>query len=161
MTEESLFATAIAISNPAARAAFLERACEGNADRRRSVEALIAAHFASNPLDRPVVPAGNLTQIDAPSSEKAGAVIGGRYKLLEEIGAGGMGAVWVAEQLEPVKRKVALKLIKPGMDSRSVLARFEAERQALALMDHPNIAKVLDGGLTEAGRPFFVMEYVK
>src|SRR6185369_16700522 len=85
----------------------------------------------------------------------------GRYKLLEEIGAGGMGAVWVAEQLEPVKRKVALKLIKPGMDSRTVLARFEAERQALALMDHPNIAKVHDGGLTDSGRPYFVMEYVK
>ena len=72
-----------------------------------------------------------------------------------------MGTVWVAEQTQPVRRKVALKLIKPGMDSRTVLARFEAERQALAVMDHPNIAKVLDGGLTESGRPFFVMEYVK
>jgi serine/threonine protein kinase len=88
-------------------------------------------------------------------------VIADRYKLLEAIGEGGMGTVWVAEQTQPVRRKVALKLIKAGMDSKSVLARFEAERQALAVMDHPNIAKVLDGGLTETGRPFFVMEYVK
>ncbi|HEV8058779.1 MAG TPA: serine/threonine-protein kinase [Gemmataceae bacterium] len=88
-------------------------------------------------------------------------MIADRYKLLEAIGEGGMGTVWVAEQTQPVRRKVALKLIKAGMDSKSVLARFEAERQALAVMDHPNIAKVLDGGLTETGRPFFVMEYVK
>ena len=93
--------------------------------------------------------------------EQPGTVVAGRYKLLEAIGEGGMGTVWVAEQTQPVRRKVALKLIKPGMDSKSVLARFEAERQALAVMDHPNIAKVLDGGLTETGRPFFVMEYVK
>ena len=93
-------------------------------------------------------------------SEQPG-IVAGRYKLLEAIGEGGMGAVWVAEQTQPVRRKVALKLIKPGMDSKSVLARFEAERQALAVMDHPNIAKVLDGGLTATGRPFFVMEYVK
>jgi serine/threonine protein kinase len=94
-------------------------------------------------------------------SEQSGTVVAGRYKLLEAIGEGGMGTVWVAEQTQPVRRKVALKLIKAGMDSKSVLARFEAERQALAVMDHPNIAKVLDGGLTETGRPFFVMEYVK
>ena len=85
----------------------------------------------------------------------------GPYRLIQRIGSGGMGEVWLAEQTQPVCRRVALKLIKPGMDSRSVLARFEAERQALAVMDHPNIAKVLDGGLTETGRPFFVMEYVK
>ena len=88
-------------------------------------------------------------------------MIAGRYKLLEQIGEGGMGEVWVAEQSQPIKRKVALKLIKPGMDSKSVLARFEAERQALAMMDHPNIAKVLDGGLTESGRPYFVMDTSK
>ncbi len=91
---------------------------------------------------------------------EAGAVIAGRYTLLERIGEGGMGEVWVAKQTEPVQRKVAVKLIKAGMDSKAVLARFEAERQALALMDHPNIARVLDGGLTERGRPFFVMELV-
>jgi len=94
-------------------------------------------------------------------SEQPGTIVAGRYKLLEAIGEGGMGTVWVAEQTQPVRRKVALKLIKAGMDSKSVLARFEAERQALAVMDHPNIAKVLDGGLTETGRPFFVMEHVK
>jgi serine/threonine protein kinase len=96
-----------------------------------------------------------------PPAEVVGTVVAGKYKLLEQIGEGGMGTVWVAEQTAPVKRKVALKVIKAGMDSRTILARFEAERQALALMDHPNIAKVFDGGLTEAGRPFFVMEYVK
>ena len=93
--------------------------------------------------------------------EDVGAVIAGRYKLLETLGQGGMGAVFMAQQTQPVKRLVALKLIKLGMDSRQVLARFEAERQALALMDHPNIAKVLDAGATDSGRPFFVMELVK
>jgi serine/threonine protein kinase len=91
---------------------------------------------------------------------QAGALIAARYKLIENIGEGGMGAVWMAEQ-QPIKRRVALKLVKAGMDSKQVLARFEAERQALALMDHPNIAKVFDGGRTDQGRPFFVMEYVK
>ena len=94
-------------------------------------------------------------------AEHVGAVVAGQYKLLEVIGEGGMGTVWLAEQTEPVKRAVAVKLIKAGMDSKAVLARFEAERQALALMDHPNIAKVLDAGTTDDGRPFFVMELVK
>ena len=92
---------------------------------------------------------------------REGVVVGGRYKLLEQLAEGGMGSVWVAEQFQPVRRRVAIKLIKAGMDSKQVLSRFEVERQALALMDHPNIAKVLDGGMTEQGRPFFVMEYVK
>jgi serine/threonine protein kinase len=92
---------------------------------------------------------------------RAGDQIGGRYKLLELIGEGGMGSVWLAQQLQPVKRKVAIKLIRAGMDSKVVLARFEAERQALALMEHPNIAQVFDGGVTERGRPYFVMEYIK
>src|SRR5437899_1910305 len=93
-------------------------------------------------------------------AEQAGDKIG-RYKLLQQIGEGGCGVVYMAEQQEPVKRRVALKVIKPGMDTRQVLARFEAERQALALMDHPNIAKVLDAGATDTGRPFFVMELVR
>jgi WD40 repeat protein/serine/threonine protein kinase len=101
------------------------------------------------------------TPVQDSASERVGMVVAGRYKLLEQIGEGGMGTVWVAEQTQPVRRKVALKLIKAGMDSKTVLARFEAERQALALMDHPNIAKVLDGGTTESGKPFFVMEFVK
>ena len=124
--------------------------------------ALLRAHDrAGHVIDRPVNGDPDQTAGYAPTSEQPGTIIAGRYKLLEEIGHGGMGTVWAAEQTAPVRRKVALKLIKAGMDSRSVLARFEAERQALALMDHPNIAKVLDGGLTDSGRPYFVMEYVK
>jgi tetratricopeptide (TPR) repeat protein len=96
-----------------------------------------------------------------PAEEAIGTVVAGRYKLLEQIGEGGMGTVWVAEQTQPVRRKVALKLVKAGMDSKAVLSRFEQERQALALMDHPNIARILDAGTTESGRPFFAMEYVK
>ncbi|MBY0460748.1 MAG: serine/threonine protein kinase, partial [Gemmataceae bacterium] len=103
---------------------------------------------------------GNDTNSYQPTEPESGTVIAGRYRLSERIGEGGMGSVWVAHQTEPVKRKVAVKLIKAGMDSKAVLARFEAERQALAVMDHPNIAKVLDGGLHD-GRPYFVMELVK
>jgi hypothetical protein len=117
----------------------------------------LARHFPTQQQDPPIQ-AATLTHDSA--GERAGMVVAGRYKLLEQIGEGGMGTVWVAEQTQPVRRKVALKLIKAGMDSKTVLARFEAERQALALMDHPNIAKVLDGGTTENGRPYFVMEYV-
>ena len=95
-----------------------------------------------------------------PIAERPGTQIG-PYKLLEQIGEGGMGVVYMAVQKEPVRRKVALKIIKPGMDTREVIARFEAERQALALMDHPNIAKVFDGGVTDTGRPYFVMELVR
>jgi len=144
---------------PAERAAYLDEACAGDAALRQRVEALLHAHDE---------PGAFLSEAPADASATAaliptlvGTVIAGRYKLLEAIGEGGMGTVWVAEQTQPVRRKVALKLIKAGMDSKSVLARFEAERQALAVMDHPNIAKVLDGGLTDMGRPFFVMEYVK
>ena len=93
--------------------------------------------------------------------QQPGSIIAGRYKLLEDIAESGVGTVWVAEQTKPVRRKVVIKLIKPGMDSLQVLARFDAERQALALMDHPNIAEVFDGGVTDQGRPYFAMEYVK
>ena len=96
----------------------------------------------------------------APLVEQPGTGVG-HFKLVEQIGEGGMGVVYMAEQTEPVRRKVALKIIKPGMDSRQVMARFEAERQALAMMDHPNIAKVLDAGTTDTGRPYFVMELVQ
>src|SRR4029079_15218675 len=98
--------------------------------------------------------------LDQPLTERPGTLIG-PYKLMEQIGEGGMGLGFVAEQQEPVRRKVALKIIKPGMDTRDVIARFEAERQALAMMDHQNIARVLDAGATETGRPYFVMELVK
>src|SRR5438093_276483 len=145
----------------AEREAYLTAHCGGDADLRAALERLLAAHDQpASVLNRPAPHVAELTGAYLPN-EQPGTVIAGRYKLLEAIGEGGMGAVWVAEQTQPVRRKVALKLIKAGMDSKSVLARFEAERQALAVMDHPNIAKVLDGGLTESGRPFFVMEYVK
>ncbi len=175
MNELDLFVAALAISDPARRVAYLQAECKGNAPLQKRIEVLLAANVQSrNPLDNPIISPGNgQTASFASADRKAqtedyggptahvGSVLAGKYKLLEAIGEGGMGTVWVAEQTQPVRRKVALKLIKAGMDSKSVLARFEAERQALAVMDHPNIAKVLDGGLTETGRPFFVMEYVK
>jgi len=158
---ESIFAAALARPSAAERTAYLDQACAGDAALRGRVEELLRAHErAGHLLDRPVPGGPDRTGAYTPS-EQPGAVIAGRYKLLEEIGEGGMGTVWVAEQTQPVRRKVAMKLIKAGMDTKSVLARFEAERQALAVMDHPNIAKVLDGGLTDTSRPFFVMEYVK
>jgi len=161
MDELDLFAAAIAVGDPLERNALLDRECAGRPDLRRRLEMLLDAHARSHQLfDAPHH--DNLNETTAQfSSEQPGEIIAGRYKLLELIGEGGMGAVWAAEQSQPVRRKVALKLIKAGMDSRSVLARFEQERQALALMDHPSIAKVLDGGLTDRGRPYFVMEYVK
>jgi tetratricopeptide (TPR) repeat protein len=144
---------------PAERAAYLEAACAGDAALRQRVEALLAAHDEPGAFlsEAQPPPAGGATAVLAGS--EAGA-FAGRYTLLQRIGEGGMGEVWVARQTEPVKRKVALKLIKAGMDTRAVLQRFEAERQALALMDHPNIARVLDGGMTAERRSFFVMELV-
>ena len=159
MTDESIFAAALAIPDGAQRVAYLDRACAADAGLRRQVEELLAAHAADNPLDRPPADLGR-TGAYEPPAERPGASVG-PYKLLQEIGEGGMGTVFMAEQTEPVRRKVALKIIKPGMDSRQVVARFEAERQALAIMDHPNIAKVFDGGATSSGRPYFVMELVK
>jgi serine/threonine protein kinase/tetratricopeptide (TPR) repeat protein len=158
MNEESIFIEALQKDLPGERAAFLDEACGGNAELRRSIEMLLRAHEkAGHFLQR--VP-GDRRTADQATQEGPGTLVG-PYKLLEEIGEGGMGAVWMAEQREPVQRKVALKIVKAGMDSRQVVARFEAERQALALMDHPHIAKVFDGGTTSAGRPYFVMELVK
>jgi tetratricopeptide (TPR) repeat protein len=154
MNEEALFHQALALP-VAERAVFVNSACGGDDALRQRLEVLLQAH--ANPgsfLQSPAV------TVDAPSMEAPGMVIG-PYRLMEQIGEGGMGLVFVAEQQQPVRRKVALKVIKPGMDTRQVVARFEAERQALALMDHPNIAKVLDGGETAGGRPYFVMELVK
>jgi serine/threonine protein kinase len=151
-----------------ARAAFLEQRCAGDAELRRHVDALLAAHDrAGEPTAPPPAPEpANASTAEPQSRGMAeecadGAMRIGPYKLLQKLGEGGMGAVWVAEQTEPVKRRVALKVIKAGMDSAQVLRRFEAERQALALMDHTNIARVFDGGQTAAGRPYFVMELVK
>ena len=158
--EESLFARALEL--PASgRAAFLAEASGGDVALRRRVEALLAAHEgAGGFLDKPDGNDRPTVKLTLPVDEGPGTLIG-RYKLLEKLGEGGFGVVYVAEQREPVRRRVALKIIKLGMDTRQVVGRFEAERQALALMDHPNIAKVLDAGSTETGRPYFVMELVR
>src|SRR5712664_3405888 len=154
-----LFAAAIELP-VAERAAYLERACNGDPDLRQRVEGLLKEHddLGDFPEKRPSKGAAQ----GGPRAigEKPGDRIG-HYKLLQQIGEGGYGVVYMAEQEAPVRRRVALKIIKPGMDTRSVIARFEAERQALALMDHPSIAKVFDAGATESGRPYFVMELVR
>ncbi len=159
MNECDLFIDAMKLDDEAERAAFLERMCAGDSKLKQRVEALIGANDQAGSFLKQPAPDANAT-MNAPQVEKIGSQIG-RYKLRELLGEGGMGTVFVAEQERPVRRKVALKLIKLGMDSRDVISRFEAERQALALMDHPNIARVLDGGLTPSGRPYFVMELVK
>lgn len=168
MSEESLFYEALEKA-ASERAAFLAAATAGQPRLRAAVEALLHANDAEdNLLDQPPVPSA-LVDPDPHSVTVTGIVegarapgvsIANRYELLQKIGEGGMGEVWVAKQLEPIKRKVALKLIKKGMDSKAVLARFEHERHALALMDHPNIARVHDGGITPEGQSFFVMELV-
>src|SRR5262245_23921278 len=168
MSEETLFE--LALNTPAAeRAALLDRACAGNPALRARVEALLAADVAASPLDRPADPThsfgshvGDGPTLPTPTAESSGAVVAGRYKLLQRIGEGGMGSVWMADQTEPVKRRVAVKLVRADRgQSKAILARFEAERQASAPMDHPHIAKLLDAGTTDAGSPYFVMELVK
>jgi serine/threonine protein kinase/Tfp pilus assembly protein PilF len=155
-----VFGEALERGSTEERAAYLDHACRENDALRARVDALLAAHQkAGDFLHESPSPEAAPT-IDEPAENHSATSIG-PYRLVQPIGEGGMGTVYMAEQTHPVQRKVALKLIKPGMDSRQVIARFEAERQALALMDHPNIAKVLDAGTTEAGRPYFVMELVK
>jgi len=159
---ETVFKGALAL-DANERAAYLAGACKDNALLRQGVEDLLRAHAAPqvSPANPPPSPVSTI-KIDLPKAadESVGQNIG-RYKLMEEIGEGGCGVVYVAEQTQPVRRRVALKVIKLGMDTKAVVARFEAERQALAMMDHPNIAKVLDAGTTEKGRPYFVMELVR
>ena len=143
LSERTIFEAAIEKGSPEERAAYLSQACGSDSSLRRQVEALLAAHERLGDIPLPAT-------VDEPAvAERPGAVVG-PYKLLEQIGEGGFGVVFMAEQTQPVRRKVALKVLKPGMDTRQVVARFEAERQALALMDHPNIARVLDGGTTGA-----------
>src|SRR6266446_7902986 len=159
MREQSIFVEALDKEEPAERAVFLNRVCASDPALRQRMERLLQRHLeADRFLEAPA--AALAGTIDVSLTEKLGTMIG-PYKLLQQIGEGGMGVVYMAEQQEPVRRKVALKVIKPGLDSRQVIARFEAERQAVALMDHPNIAKVLDAGATETGRPYFVMELVR
>src|SRR6185295_11471655 len=142
------------------RAAHLDLACAGDEKLRQRVEGLLLTHDrAGGFLDRPPAEMAMGIRLGAFPGEKPGDRIG-RYKLLQQIGEGGHGVVFVAEQEEPIHRRVALKVVKPGMDTKSVMARFEAERQALALMDHPNISHVFDAGATESARPYFVMELV-
>src|SRR5262245_745258 len=169
---KAIFMTALDKIDPTERAAYVAEACGTDQLRRQRVEVLLKAHddsgsFMNSPeADLPSPPWGRgaggegVATVDDPITERPGTVIG-PYKLLEQIGEGGFGVVFMAEQTEPIRRKVALKVLKPGMDTRQVIARFEAERQALALMDHPNIAKVLDAGATATGRPYFVMDLVK
>ena len=158
---------------PADRAAFLDQACAGDADLRGRIEKMLDAQsHLGGFLDQPPAEAGpesGRTGPTEPPAEAPGAVIAARYKLLQRIGEGGMGSVWMANQLEPVRRRVAVKLINSDRaSSQAILARFEAERQAIALMDHPHIAKLLDAGTTGAaeastvgaGRPYFVMELI-
>jgi WD40 repeat protein/serine/threonine protein kinase/tetratricopeptide (TPR) repeat protein len=160
MSAEEIFHEAIEINDPQKRAVYLDQACQGNPELRLEVEALLRADDRAGSFLE--APAGNasVTLDKPPSIDGPGTTIG-RYELLELLGEGGMGLVYLAEQKEPVRRKVAFKIIKPGMDSKQVIARFEAERQALAVLDHPNIAHVFDAGCTETGRPYFVMEHVK
>jgi serine/threonine protein kinase/tetratricopeptide (TPR) repeat protein len=156
---KSIFLAAIDGHAPERWPAFLEQACAGDVRLRAEVEKLLRAQAAIGPFHeapRLTLPAAAPER----ARERPGTVIG-PYKLLEQIGEGGFGIVFMAEQQEPIRRKVALKVVKPGMDTNQVIARFEAERQALALMDHPNIAAVLDAGATDSGRPYFVMELVK
>jgi WD40 repeat protein/serine/threonine protein kinase len=157
---EAIFHAALEKPVGPERAAYLNEACGSDAELRQRLEHLLAAGPPAEGVWRQLTSALPGTVDEAPGVELPGAVVG-PYKLMEQIGEGGFGLVFVAEQLHPVRRKVALKIIKPGMDSREVIARFEAERQALALMDHPNIARIFDAGTTASGRPYFVMELVK
>src|SRR5262245_26000017 len=156
---KEIFLAAVEKQNPAERDAHVRAACGEDEDLRRQVDALLGKHgqagaflesAASSPVDT----------VEELVGERPGTMIGA-YKLLEQIGEGGFGVVFMAEQTQPIRRKVALKILKPGMDTRQVVARFEAERQTLALMDHPHIAHVFDGGETATGRPYFIMELVK
>ena len=176
--EEALFEAARQLTGAAARAAFLDQACRGQPELRASVEALLSAgaeadkffaaattlsdnwvsRLASEP-DANGLP-GQAAEGNTPIAEGLGTRIG-NHKLLQKIGEGGCGVVYMAEQEKPIRRRVALKIIKLGMDTKSVIARFEAERQALAMMDHPNIARVYEAGATDTGRPYFVMELVR
>ena len=158
MSEQEIFKVALE-RDAEQRGEYLDKACGANAELRQRIEHLLKFHEgAGDFFEKPAVEI--VATLDQRITEKPGTQIG-PYKLLQQIGEGGFGVVYMVEQTEPVRRQVALKIIKPGMDTKDVIARFEAERQALALMDHPNIARVFDAGTTESGRPYFVMELVK
>src|SRR4249920_450757 len=152
-----LFLKSLELPSESERRVYLDKSCAGDAALRAEVNALLeACARAGSFLESPA----QGTAIDLADGGIGPASVIGPYKLLQRLGEGGMGTVFMAEQMQPVQRKVALKIVKPGMDSRQVIARFEAERQALAIMDHVNIARVLDAGTTPDGLPYFVMELV-
>ena len=158
LDEKAIFNVARKIDSPQARVEYLNQACGDDRSLLERVTTLLGAYKEqASFLESP--PSAVTATIDQPPVEQPGAMVGS-YKLIEEIGEGGMGSVFMALQKKPVRRKVALKVIKPGMDTKEVVSRFEGERQALAMMDHPGIARVFDGGSTESGRPYFVMELV-
>ncbi len=159
--ERAIFMAALDLDNTEAQGDLIARECGADDALKARVEALLHSHRAAGSFleDQPAELYATENRVQVGGPEGPGTVVG-PYKLLEPIGEGGFGVVFVAEQTQPVCRKVALKVLKPGMDTRQVIARFEAERQALAIMDHPNIAKVLDGGVTASGRPFFVMDLI-
>ena len=167
--EDTVFEAALEIKDAVERSAFLARTCPDNPKLRTKLEKLLEAHNKAEAFFADCQPALTISSdpelvqpVSEPESgpdEQVGSLVG-PYKLLQKIGEGGCGAVYMAEQQKPMRRRVAVKIIKLGMDTKAVIARFEAERQALALMDHPNIARVLDAGATETGRPYFVMELV-
>src|SRR5262249_18061840 len=160
--EKEIFEQALDLESPQERVAFLKGACGPDAAMLEPFLGLLRASEEASAFLPEVsnVAATLKVESPAPRDETVGQKLG-HYKLLEKVGEGGCGVVYVAEQTEPVRRRVALKVIKLGMDTKEVIARFEAERQALAMMDHPNIAKVLDAGATELGRPYFLMEFVR
>src|SRR5262249_54033344 len=161
MNEESLFAAALQKAGAAERRAFLDDACAGDSRLRQRLERLLAADAETRGvLDDGRDAAAVLGAYHPQPPLAAEQLFAGRFKLREKLGEGGMGEVWLADQTEPVRRRVALKVIRPGLCSERLLARFEAERQVLALMDHPNIGKVLDAGV-EGGHPYFVMELIE
>jgi serine/threonine protein kinase len=159
MNERDIFIAALQKEAQADRQAYLDEACKGDDNLRRGIEELLEVHGrAGRFLESPV--ADLACAVDDPLTAHQGTAIG-PYKLLEQIGEGGFGVVYMAEQQQPVRRKVAVKVLKAGMDTKQVVARFEAERQALAMMEHTNIARVLDAGVSDTGRPYFVMELVR
>jgi len=163
--EEAIFHIARDLTDTAKRSEYLQQVCGGDQELRQRIQGLLDAHEKEQTFLKSNV-AFKSTVTQAPAKVESGSIAKpgeeiGRFKLLQQIGEGGFGVVFMAEQHKPIRRKVALKVIKPGMDTKGVVARFEAERQALAMMDHPNIAKVLDGGTTDSGRPYFVMELVR
>jgi len=160
--EKEIFQQALDLSSAEERMGFLKGACGTDAAMLERLLGLLRASEGASAFLHEVPQEAPTVKLDIPDArdEAVGQKLG-RYKLLERVGEGGCGVVYVAEQTEPLRRRVALKVIKLGMDTKQVVARFEAERQALAMMDHPNIAKVLDAGSTETGRPYFVMELVR